>query len=308
MLTDSVFPEEAVEKVRAQILADIKMFWDTPAQFAGQLAKEAVYKDHPYAKNMLGTEKTVSSLTRDELFAAYKSTIHPSGARLAIVGDLERYDIKDLLERTLGTWKGPQVPDTVFPELLPIKGSTVDYTINRDQTVLCYVGLGISRTHKDFDKVLLFDQIFGGGVLGSMNSKLFAIREQTGLFYTINGSLLVGSGKQPGLILVKTIVSPDRLAEAERVIKALIEEGATTITNEELEEAKQALINSLVDHFATNKSIASVFLFMEEYDLPNDYFDNRAEQLLSVTKEQVEHAVARLVKGNHLAKIRVGRI
>jgi zinc protease len=308
ILSDSIFPEDSVEKIRDQMLADIKIFWDTPSQFAGQIAKEILYKDHPYAKNMLGTAETVSGLTRDQLFSAYKQTITPHGARIAIVGDLEQYDVVAILEQTLGGWTGPELPDTEFPALKPLSAQTFDRQANRDQIVLCYVGLGITRESKDFDAVLLFDQIFGGGVLGSMNSRLFSIREQTGLFYTINGSLLVGAGKQPGMVLVKTIVSPDRLNEAERVIKALMDEGASTISADELDEAKRAVANSLVDHYATNRSTASVFLFLDEHGLPDDYFDHRAEQLMSITKEQVERSVARLLKGNHFAKIRIGRI
>ncbi len=97
-----------------------------------------------------------------------------------------------------------------------LTSDVMDFYINRDQVILRFAGHSIDRKHPDYDKLLLFDQIFGGGVLGSMHSRLFKLREQSGLFYTIGGSLIAGADEQPGMILVQTIVSLDRLSEAEK--------------------------------------------------------------------------------------------
>jgi predicted Zn-dependent peptidase len=37
------------EKIREQVLADIKSFWDEPSSFAGQLVRNIIYKGHPYS-------------------------------------------------------------------------------------------------------------------------------------------------------------------------------------------------------------------------------------------------------------------
>ena len=115
--------------------------------------------------------------------------------------------------------KGPVVKDLDYPQLSPVEKQDINYPINRDQVVLCLAQLSIDRKDPDFDTYLLFDQIFGGGALGSMSSRLFDLREQTGLFYTIRGSLIAGADEQPGMFQVRTIVSVDRLAEAEKAIK-----------------------------------------------------------------------------------------
>jgi len=159
----------------------------------------------------LGSYDSISKITREDLFDYYKKTISPNGARLAIVGDLEKYNVKEILEKELGNWHGQEVPEPVYTEVCMIQAKEIEHHINRDQVVLCFAGLTVKRTDPDYDKLLLFDQIFGGGVLGSMSSRLFDLRERSGLFYTIAGSLISRAEHQPGMVFVKTIVSLDRL-------------------------------------------------------------------------------------------------
>ena len=308
IITKSIFEEAAIEKVRAQILAEIKNFWDEPRYFSGQLIRENIYKGHPYSKNNLGTEQSIKSIVRDDLVNFYSMYFSPRGAKLAIVGDLNQYDIKNVFEQHIGSWQGKEIKEIEFPLLTPTGAQVINYPINRDQVVLTFARLSIDRKHQDFDKFLLFDQIFGGGVLGSMSSRLFQLREQTGLFYTIRGSSLAGSDEQLGMFQVKTIVSLDRLQEAEKAIRETIDSVTMSLTSDELVEARNAIINSLADNFASNSSIAHAFLYLDRYNLPADYFDNRPVQLAQVTLEGIQQAVKNIVQSNNLFTLRVGRV
>ena len=149
----------------------------------------------------------------------------------------------------------------VFPALAPIVPHEILYPMNRDQIVLAFSGQSVARNNPHFDALLVFDQIFTGGSLATMSSRLFELRERSGLFYTIGGSLLSNADDQPGMIFIRTIVSQDRLQEAEAAIKKVINTAITSITEEEFQQAKDALAHSLVDNFETNKSIAASFLF-----------------------------------------------
>jgi zinc protease len=309
VLVHPLFQPDAIERIRMQLLAELKYFWDSPQEFASQILRKAIYKDHPYSYNAMGDEKALKAITRDEIIDAHKRYITPKGARMALVGDLTGYDdVQKVLEATLGTWTGPEVPDFVFPAIEPIKAEVINYPINRDQVVLCYGGLSVNRFSDDYDSLLIFDQIFTGGVLGSMNSRLFELREHTGLFYTIGGSLLAGVNRQPGMVYVKTIVSNDRLEEAQTAIEKVINEAAATFTDEEMEEAQLAIINSLVDNFSSNRQIAATLIYLEKFELPENYFDIRVEQLLSVPVEQVKETVKKYLDTSKMIKVKVGRL
>jgi len=308
ILTAPTFPEDQVEKVRDQIITDIKNYWDDPWTFSSQLIRENIYKGHPYGKNVLGTLESIASIERKDLERFFKKYISPIGATMAIVGDLAGYDVETVLQETIGNWSGPVVEDIAFCSVAQAAQAQIDYPINRDQVVLCFVGCSIDRKHPDYDKLLLFDQIFGGGVLGAMSSRLFQLREQYGLFYTIRGSLLSGVDEQPGMVSVKTIVSLDRLAEAEKVIKHAINSTVGSIEADELQEAKHAVINSLVDLFTSNSSMAQSFLFLHKYGFSPDFFDNRAADLNKINIDDINNAAAKVLSTNSMMTLRIGRI
>lgn len=308
MLTEAEFDETAIERVRTQIRSDITDFWDAPAQFVGQIAREAVYGHHPYHKSYFGSHKSIGSIDRNELIHAYRTYLSPQGATLVIVGDLEGKDIQAMLENVFTGWTGSSIDEMKFPVLSGIAQAEVTRQINRDQAVLAFAGLSVRRKHDDYDKLLLFDQVLTGGVLGSSSSRLFQIREQTGLFYTAGGSLLSGSHFEPGMIFIKTIVSPEKLAEAESLIGAVLKKQADDLTLQELDEAKRAVSHALVDNFSTNRSIASSFMFLERFKLPHDFFNTRAQQINSVSLTDVQSAVARHLDIDRMARIRIGRL
>lgn len=308
ILTESNFPQQAIDKVRSQLHASIKNYWDTPSEFAAQLAQDIVYKNHPYHKQAMGTIQSINKIDQATLIEWYKKAITPQGTIMAIVGDLNGLDIPALLERTVGKWTGSSVQDLTFPALQQVEEQEFNYPINRDQIVLTYAGLSVSRLDPEYDKLLMFNQIFTGGVLGSMSSRLFELREQSGLFYTIGGSLLASSDKQPGMIFIRTIVSLDRLAEAEKAIEHTIDTACDVIEDEEFEQAYNALANSLVNNFEANRSIAATFLFLERYNYPKDYYDTRAQRLAKITKQDIMETTKKFLNSSKLAKIRVGRI
>lgn len=308
VLTQATFPEDKIEKVRQQILADIKQFWDEPRSFIGQVVRQNIYKGHPYSKQVLGTKESILSISREDLLDFYKKCFSPQQAHIAIVGDLKNINMSTVLERKIGSWQGDRVEDILFPSLVVTKGTEINYPINRDQVVLALANLSINRTHPDFDKYLLFDQIFGGGALGSLSSRLFQLREQTGLFYSVNGTLLAGADEQPGMFQVRTTVSLDRLKEAEQVIKNTIDTVIDTLTEQDHEEAQRAVINTLIDNFASNNAIAQTFLYLDRFNLSADYFDNRAAQLKKITLDDMKTAIKTILVSNNLYTVRVGRV
>ena len=308
ILTKATFPENEIEKVRAQLLTNIKLYWDEPRSFTSQLVRAEIYKNHPYSKQSIGTKESIESISREDLITFYNKYISPFDAHIAIVGDIENYDIQSVLEQELGDWQLHTFEEIVCPTIGTTQAKEINYPINRDQIVLSFAQLSINRKDPKFDTYLLFDQIFGGGALNSMASRLFNLREQTGLFYTIRGSLIAGADEEPGMFQVRTIVSLDRLEEAEKAIKNTIDTVVDTLTQEELDEAKRAIINTLVDNFATNSATAATFLYLDRFKLPIDYFDNRAATLEKITLDDMKNAVKDVLNSENMITVRVGRV
>lgn len=302
------FDDAEIEKVREQLLVAIKNFWDEPKEFSNQLVREQIYKGHPYSKNILGTAESIKKITKKDLIAFHKKHFSHHGARLAVVGDIGTYNLAEVLQETIGTWHGPEVQAIEFPALAEIKPCELVHPVNRDQAILCFAGLSVDRKDAEYDKLLLFDQIFGGGALGSLHSKLFQLREQSGLFYGIYGSLVSASAEQPGMVIVKTMVSLDRLQEAEKAIKNTIATAVNDISESDFKEARHAIVHAMVNNFSSNQKIAHAFLFLDRYNFPADYFDTRAERLSKITLKQMQDAVKKVLRNESMFTLKVGRI
>lgn len=307
MLLKASFEAKNVEKVRAHILADIANFWDSPLDFAVQLARAQLYKKHPYANNLLGNAESVQKISWADLLAAYKKYVSPDGARLAMVGDIDAKSIQ-AVQTSLSAWQPLRVADLEFPPIEEVRAHAINYPINRDQTVLCFAGNSVARFAKDYDALILFDQIFTGGVLGSMSSYLFTLREQTGLFYTIGGSLVAGADNEPGIVFIRTLVSNDRLEQAQQLIGKAITESQKIFTKADVEHARNALINSMVENFESNHAMANAFLFIDRFGLQPDYFDRRIRQLQKIDEHAIKEAVGRVLDMQKLLTVRIGRV
>jgi len=308
MLTNPSFQESSLAKVKEQALVQLKKFWDTPSNFSVQLGRDIIYSGHPYHKMMFGNAASIAAITLQDCIDYYKKMISPQQARCAIVGNLSGQNISTILEKTLGAWQGEKVASLTFPTLHTPKKQEILSYINRDQIVLSFVGLSIDRMHEDYDKIILFDQIFAGSTLSSMSTRLFNLRQQSGLFYTIGGSLVYGSGLQPGMVLIKTIVSNDRVEEAQKAITQEIDTAIDTLTDEELQGAKRVLINSFDGLYESNENKASTFLFLKKYNLPFDYFEKRVETLQKINVEEIQIAVRKILSSDKLVVIKVGRV
>lgn len=307
VLEHALFAPEAIEKVREQIFADIEAFWDEPGQIVKQLAREQIYQGHGYAKHPLGSKDSIAAITRQELLDYYRTHIRPH-ATLAVVGAIDEVTLKAYLTETLEKWQAVPPVDYSYSALAPFEPQEVLYPMVRDQIILAFVGRSVHFTDERYDALIIFDQFFSGGVTGSMSSRLFQLREQTGLFYTIGGSLAYGAGEQSGMFFVRTIVSQDRLAEAEAAIKRTMQEALVHVESTEFRAAKDALSYALIDQFATQRGIAQSFLFVDKLGLPKDFFSKRIEAIEKISLEQVLQTAGEIMDLEKLGTIKVGRV
>ncbi len=310
IISEPEFNTESIEKIRSQTVMELQEFWDSPAFFSDLLARQMVYKGHPYSKFSLGYKECVNKFSRDNITKFYEKFISSQGAYLVLVGDLNEYSdkkIESLVNNRLGFWGGKKIKDIDFPEIKYKKRSSIIRKINRDQTVLVLAGPSISRLDQDYDAMAILDIILTGGGM-SMSSRLFQLRDQTGLFYTIGGSLLYGAEREPGMVLIKTTVSVDKVEVAEKLIRKTVKDLQNRgISRDELEIARRSLISSSTRLFENNSRVAQVFLFMKRCGISFDLFDKRGA-LLSILEVGVVNNVARrYCRENFLSAIKVGR-
>jgi zinc protease len=308
IVTSPAFNTDTIEKIRARILNEISEFWDTPIEFIDQKIREALYEGHPYSKNPLGTLASVTNITQEDLKNYYSRYITPQGATLVISGNLEHYKITQCVKKYFDIWAGPKVPKLIFPKLKSPKAQEILIPFQKDQVVIALAAHTINRFHKDYLALALIDIVLTGGAAQSSNSRLFEIREKTGLFYNIGGSLVYGAREEPGLMYIKTLVTPDKVKKAKKlIIDALEKIKNQGLTQEEFLLAKNLFISSSIELFESNSNIAYAFLFLKKFNLGFNLFDKQGELLSIISRKNVNKVSQKYCNINKLVIINVGR-
>ncbi|MBT3455943.1 insulinase family protein [bacterium] len=304
ILSRSLFDDDCIETIRKKMLTGLKAFLDSPSRVAYSMAFKHIYGKHPYGKNIFGTKESIEKINKKDLISFYKKYITPDGAKCAIVGDLDGINLEKIVIKTIGKWSGPKVDNIDFPKIENIPTKNIDCHMNVDQVDLVFVGPSVSREHSDFYKLFLFNYIFSGGLA----SKLYQLRRESGLFYVVHGDSLIMSDKEPGVVTIYTQVSKSRMEEAEQSIKELVRGVADTITQQELDDARNQVIFSLPSYYSTITSTAKSFLRIDKFDFSSDYHNFLPQKLFKISLVDVKNAVKRWIGAGALSLIRVGRV
>lgn len=305
ILTQAKFTQKALDKIKQQAYAQYLYFEKNEAMIASVLASQAVYgTDHPYGRPSFATPESLENITLETLNDFYKKYITPYKATIAIVGDMDHQEIVAMLNKNLGAWQGPAIAALEYPALDSVQQETITCPLEKDQVTLLYAGLSVNRFDPDFDALLIFDSIFCQG----MNSRLFQLREISGAFYIILGSLVNNVGWQPGMAYVKTVVSINRVNEVQTMLNNAIKTATDSLTQQEVDQAKETIMGSLNKLYASSSAITSTFLMLNDYNLPFDYFEHRKEQLQKVTLEDIKKAVKKHFDLEKMVVIKVGRV
>ncbi len=297
------FDEDAVARVREQVLSNLRSNEKDPGTIASERFDLLAFGDHPYGSTGDGTIATVAALTRDDVVAAHKATQARDRVYVAASGDITAEELGALLDRLLGDLPatGAPLPGDA-PWLLPPGVTVVDFPT--PQSTVFFGQLGIPRDDPDFFPAFVLNEVIGGG---RFTARLMTeVREKRGLTYGI-GTYLVNMD-QADMLLGQFSASNDKVAEAIKVVQAewgrIISEG---VTPEEMEATKTYLTGSYPLRFDGNGPIASILVGMQMDGLPMDYVTTRNAKIEAVTMDDIKRVAARLFTPDALQFVVVGQ-
>ncbi|MFH1680494.1 MAG: pitrilysin family protein [Candidatus Eisenbacteria bacterium] len=294
---EPAFPRRELEKVRGQMLTSIREDeHDTRAVAMKTLARLLYPPRHPYGLSGGGTRESVSSIERGDLVRFHRARVHPRGAILVVVGDVEPKRVHRLASRVFGEWRKngdpgpPPVPEPAIPRTPASRAVLVP---EKTQSDIALGFIGVRRTDPDFYRALVMNQIFGAfGLGGRLGSR---IREKEGFAYSVRSGLHASVG--PGPLVVHAGVHPDHVAPAVRIIREEIETmRRERVRSSELRETKNYLLGSLPLRLETNDGTAAFLLAEEYYGLGPNYLDRYRREVEAVTRDEVRDAARRILR------------
>jgi zinc protease len=302
-LVNPRFDQSAIDRVREQVLSNIRSDEKDPSALASQALDRLAFGDHPYASNGNGTIETVTALTRDDIIAAHKGALARDRIYVAAAGDITAEELGPLLDKLFADLPatGASLP-TRAPWLLEGGVTVIDFPT--PQSTVMFGHVGIPRDDPDFFAAFILNEALGGG---RFTARLMSeVREKRGLTYGI-GSYLVGKD-QAEMYLGQFSASNDKVAEAKDVVRAeWARIAAEGLTEEELATTKTYLTGSYPLRFDGNGNIASILVGMQMDDLPIDYPVTRNAKIEAVTMDDIRRVAKRLYLPDALHFVVVGQ-
>ncbi len=302
-LLEPRFDQEALDRVRAQVLSGIASDAKNPNAISSAVFNAAAYGDHPYGSSSDGTVESVEALTQQDMIDAHRNALVRDRIYVSVVGDTTAETVGALLDDLLGDLPqdGPPLPDYVAYDLEP--GITV-VDFDNPQSVALFGHRGMKRDDDDFFAAVIVNRVLGAG--GFESRLMTEVREKRGLTYGIRSFLIPRDHAE--VMLGSVASSNETIAEAIEVTRnewaLMAEEGMSA---EELAVAKTYMTGEYPLRFDGNAEIAKIMVGMQMVGLTPDYVTNRNDFVEAVTLEDVNRVAAELLQPENLHFVVVGK-
>lgn len=298
------FDTDAIERVRAQMLAGLRHEANDPDALAGKAWREMAFPGHAYGRPARGTQDSVAAITRDDLVGLHLCFMQRSGLKLAVVGAIDATKLAVLLDDVFGTL--PERTTLTKIEAVTMQGLGTRKVIDVDvpQSTIRFGLPGIGLHDPDHIPAMVLNHILGGGVF---SARLFKeVREKRGLAYSVHSQL--ASFRHTASFIGGTSTKNERAAESLSVIEEEIRKlAADGPSAEELEKAQKYLIGSYDLRFDTSTKIAGQLAHLQAEGLPVTWLDERNQLVANVTLGDMARVGERLFKGKELVVAVAGR-
>jgi zinc protease len=296
--------DDAIERVRSQMLAGLRREAKDPDALAGKAWREAAFPNHPYGLAGRGTPDTVPAITRGDLLALRSAIMARSDLKVAVVGAIDAKRLAAALDDIFGELPAKNALTPIADIVISGLGTKTVIDVDVPQSTIRFGLPGIPRHDPDFWPGVVVNHILGGGVF---SARLFReVREKRGLAYSVHSQL--ASLDHAALFSGGTSTKNERAAESLSVIEEEIAKlAAEGPSADELDKAQKYLIGSYALRFDTSTKIAGNLVSLQLDGHPVEFLDERNDKIAAVTLEDTLRVARRLFEGKKLLVAAAGR-
>jgi zinc protease len=305
MMLNPAFPQASLERLRANTLVQLTQARDRTSAIAGVVFPRVLYGDaHPYGRSR--SEQTVQSITRDDLVAFHRAYFQPGRAVITVVGEITPTEARAQVERALAGWPaGGSRPDFAYPAV-QAPGATTIYLVDKPGAAQSSFSIGLPgppRSTPDYYALRVMNTMLGELFQSRLNAN---IREDKGFSYGVGASFAYGRGPGPWRAGgdVRTDATDSALVEFMREIRGI--RGERAVTDDEMDAARAALIQSLPARLASVSGVGGLIGELYVQGLPQDYYQRFAQAVTAVRAEDVVRVARQYVNPERLAIVIVG--
>jgi len=303
LLEHPAFNEQKLNLSKQQMAASIVRRNDSAGEIASRESAILIYgAKSPYAREP--EIATVMSVTVADLKAWHNKTVIPNGMIIGVSGDFDA----SLMEKTLrdafeGLPKGTPIQEAKEEYPGPKPGVYFAEKSDVNQSNIRLLGLGTERSNPDYYALSVMNEIFSGG----FGSRLFQeVRTKRGLAYSVSGAY-GAAYDHPGTFHVGASTKSANTVDAtQALLDATNQLKTQPFTEEELNRAKDQVLNSFIFNYDTKDKVLAEQSRLEFYGYPLDFLEKYHDAVEKVTTADLERVAKKYIDPSKLAILVVG--
>ena len=252
---NQIFDLKEIDKEKGVIIEEINMRQDLPMVQVQKLFTNLLYGDQPAGWDISGRKEVIKKLTREDFLKYHDKHYLGQSSLVVVAGKFNEEEAVEKIKAAFANIKsGDKTPKLKIIE----KQEKPGILLKSKQTDQTHLILGV-RTFPVFDKRRYALEVLADILGGGMSSRLFQkIREKMGAAYYVsaNADLLTDHG----FLGISAGVDHNKINE---VIEAIVWEfkksAAESVSEKELQRAKNHLIGHLIMGLETSEQLASFY-------------------------------------------------
>ncbi|WP_299402999.1 pitrilysin family protein [Acaryochloris sp. IP29b_bin.148] len=305
VIREPAFEEDKLVLAKTQRRGSIARRNDDPDDITGREFKKLIYgAESPYARTQ--EYQTLDNITQADVESFYQQNFHPNCMILGIVGDFDSDAMTQRIKQAFGDW--PKMPERdkapPVPSAAQVKAGE---TFVVDQPQLSQSNVQIGHLGGQFDSPDIFSLLVMNEALNSFGGRLFnEVRSRQGLAYSVYAiwsarydypGLFVSGGQTRSEATVPFIKAV--LSELQKVREA-------PLSADELQQAKDSILNSFVFNFQDPAQTLSRLMRYEYFGYPDDFIFQYQRAVKSMTAEKVQAAAEKYLQPDQIVTVVVG--
>ncbi|MBE3578186.1 MAG: insulinase family protein [Limnochordales bacterium] len=301
MLLNANFPNEEVEKEKAVILEEIKMYDDEPEEVVHDFFLQTIWRGHPLGQTILGPAANVAGFTREQVVDFKERWYTADRLVVAAVGRVDHQQLVERIAELFGSLRRGALP--AAPALPVADLAKVTYRRRRTGQVHLVLGApAYARNDPRRFALFLLDTALGGG----MSSRLFqGLREERGLVY--NTYSFYSAFDEVGLVGAYAATAPERSLQVVDLMWAEFARVAREgLSPDELERARSQVKGNYVLALENPGNRMSEAARAELFDGRPWDPDEMLRGISQVTLEEVRAVAAELFRPERFTLVGLG--
>jgi len=268
----------------------------------------------PYPKGDVRYEKTIEEsiqATKDVKLEGiktfYEKFIGGQNVEVGVVGQFNADLVKEKLTSIFEDWNNDEPYERIATPAPKVDGQriTINTPDKKNALYIAALPLEIDDTDENYEAMLIGNYILGGGPLSSRLAD--RVRKKEGLSYGVGSQFMADSQDKSGGFIVFAISNPDNSGKVVTTIREEIDRIISSgVESKEMRKARKSYLRTRKGGRANDNTLASTLRKNLELGRTMDFAQQSDEVIESLTEEQVEAAIKKLITPDKMIIVTAG--